>query len=229
MKTEVIIPWLGGDPDRERNLRWVLDRLDYPVTIAPGGEPWSKGRCLYGPILACEEEIVVILDADCHLVGGLSQAVNAVAATGGPAWGVPHRNLHRLSQDGTARLLAGADWRGLPLDQPCYEGTLGGGAVVARREVLLDVPMDPRFVGWGQEDLSYGIALHTLHGAPWRGEADLIHFWHPPQPRMSRRVGSQEGHDLHWRYLQARDDPVAMRELVAETHAAPEDRMLTNG
>ena len=93
---------------------------------------------------------------------------------------------------------------------------MGGGILVARREVLLDVPVDGRFLSWGQEDQAHGIALHCLHGRAWRGDADLIHLWHPPQPRMTRRVGSQAGYELCWRYQAARRDPVSMRELVAE-------------
>jgi hypothetical protein len=222
MSVRIIIPFLGGDPDRERNLRWVLDRLDYPVTIAPGAKPWSKGAALYPAILACEAEIVVVHDADCW-TDGLGAAVSAVAATDGPAWAVAHDRVHRLSRDATARLIAGADWRGLALDRPVYEGMAGGGIVCARRDVLLDAPMDPRFLNWGGEDESWGTALWGLHGPCWRGQADLVHLWHPPQPRINRRIGSERNWALCLRYKEARRDPAAMRELVGEAHRALED------
>lgn len=73
----------------------------------------------------------------------------------------------------------------------------------------------------GQEDESWGTALETLHGPPWRpiDHAPLWHLFHPPQQRASRRWGSLEHRALYRRYQQAKDDPEAMRALLAETEA----------
>lgn len=68
----------------------------------------------------------------------------------------------------------------------------------------------------GQEDESWAIALATLAGPPWRGEADLIHLWHPPERRMSRRKGSPESWALYHRYREAAGDRAAMKELLKE-------------
>lgn len=69
----------------------------------------------------------------------------------------------------------------------------------------------------GQEDESWACALHTLLGEPWRGDADLVHLFHPPQERMTRRRGSQESWRLRNRYFAARDDPAAIRGLIEES------------
>ena len=74
----------------------------------------------------------------------------------------------------------------------------------------------PRIRGWGQEDEAWSIALHCLYGEPWRGDRDLVHYWHPPQPRMSRIIGSVEGQQLRKRYRDAQNDPAAMRALIKE-------------
>ena len=158
-------------------------------------------------------EIVIQADADVWC-DGLREAVDAVEA--GAGWAVPHKLVHRLSEDGTEAVLAGADWRGQPMDQKPYEGILGGGIVVARRDVLLDVPLDSRFVGWGQDDEAHALGLNALYGDPWRGTADLVHLWHPPQSRVSRRKGSRESWKLRRRYWEARRKPEAMRALLKE-------------
>ena len=123
---------------------------------------------------------------------GLPEAVSAVAD--GHSWAIPHRQVYRLSKDGTDAYLRRQPWK-FKLDQQPYEGMLGGGIIVAQRDVLLRVPIDPRFIGWGQEDESHGMALWTIEGAPWRGTSDLIHLWHPPQDRLSSpvRVGAGLG------------------------------------
>ena len=76
--------------------------------------------------------------------------------------------------------------------------------------------MDKRFIGWGQEDVAFALALHTLAGPAWLGDSDLIHLWHPPQARLTRRKGSVESWALFRRYQSAKRDPLKMRELLKE-------------
>lgn len=162
-----------------------------------------------------DAEIVVVADADCF-TAGVESAVRAVTC-GAASWAVPHASdIRRLSADGTAAVLAGKPWESQPLEGRPYQGVIGGGIVVGLREVLIDCPMDPRFVGFGTEDVSWGYALRTLHGEPWRSEHPLVHLWHPSQERLSRRYGSIESKRLGRRYYDARRDPDAMRSLLRE-------------
>lgn len=165
----------------------------------------------------CSADIVVLADADCF-TDGLEDAIAAVA--GGAGWGIPHRTVHRLHEKGTAAVLAGKPWNRQPLAQKAYRGIEGGGYVVAKRDTLLEIPLDPRFVGWGQEDEAHAIALRCLRGPPWRGDAPLVHLWHPPQQRLSRTRGSREGWNLRRRYLRARQSPDQMRFLLEEARDA---------
>lgn len=105
-----------------------------------------------------------------------------------------------------------------------YSGIEGGGIVIASREVILSIPPDERFVGWGQEDESWGIALSCLAGAPWRGSGPLFHLQHAPPPRASRTRGSPEGWNLRRRYCRARHDPQAMKALIEEARALTADK-----
>jgi hypothetical protein len=128
---------------------------------------------------------------------------------------MPHLEVYRLTPGGTKAVIAGAPWENQPTERR-HDGVWGGGIVVGRRDVLLDAPLDPRFKGWGQEDVSWALALDCLHGPGWRGDAPLLHCWHPPAPRLDRQRGSEEGWELRKRYGRARRNPAAMRALIQE-------------
>lgn len=210
---EVVVPYRDGCPHRAQALRLVLDRYDrehpdWKVTVAelPTGAAWCKARAVNPAVTATGPDIVVVADADVW-TSGLGDAVDRVACHLAP-WAIPHHLVHRLDRSGTG------------LDEPPYRGVAGGGIVVLPRSTARAVPLDPRFVGWGQEDVSWAVALHVLAGPAWRGTADLIHLWHPPQPRDTRKIGCRAGQVLHRRYLAARKDPERMRQLIAEAEAA---------
>jgi hypothetical protein len=212
---EILYPWRGGCPHRERALRWVAARATYPYRVchAPDG-PWCKAAAVMPAVRESVADIVVIHDADVW-TPGVEAAVERVAA--GAAWAIPHRGVWRLDRDATTMVLAGHQpHQGLALTERAYPGMIGGGVFAIRRDLLEDVPMDGRFTGWGQEDAAHGVALWTLLGAPWRGNAPLYHLWHPPQDRMSRRYGNPAGRALWDRYRSANADPRAMRALISE-------------
>lgn len=218
----VVVPFRGGCPYRERAWAWVRDQYaeHHPTwevveAAAPGG-PWRKGAAVSATFEAANAEIVVQADADCW-TEGLATAVRAVAD--GAAWAIPHRDVHRLTEAATTDVLGGAEWDTAPTEQAPYKGLPGGGIVVATRRVFESVPLDPRFAGWGQEDECWAMALETLLGPPVRGDAPLLHLWHPPQERMTRRRGSLENWSLRSRYFAARGDSTAMRALLEEFRA----------
>jgi hypothetical protein len=221
MDVEFVIPFAGNDPHRLRALDWLCMHCQYPyavATLSPG--PWIKGLATWPAVKCSEADIIVIHDADVW-TEGLDEAIQAVVD--GAAWAQPHAMVHRLSESGTDAVLDGDRWEDQELVQSPYRASVrcgAGGIMVAKREVLLDIPIDIRFVGWGQEDVSHDLALTTLVGQPWRGKADLVHLWHPSSPRLSRRVGSPAGWDLFCRYHEARLDPADMLALVSEAHAA---------
>jgi hypothetical protein len=215
----VVVPFRPGCPHRERAWAWLRQQYanfhpDFEVieARAPAGQ-WCKAAALNPAIEATEAEIIVQADADVWPFG-LEEAIAAVRA--GAPWAIPHQMVHRLDEQASEAVIAGGDWTRQRLEQASYCGVAGGGVLVARRETLLTVPLDSRFLGWGNEDESHAMALNTVAGERWRGTGDLIHLWHPPQVRPHRRRGSQESWDLRYRYSQAVDDPAAMAALIEE-------------
>lgn len=224
MKVSLLVPYTPGCPHREAAHEWVLDRYDsafpaWQVVHGDGATPdgYSRTQAILRAAQQADGDVFVITDADVWCHPGL--AVLHAAESG---WAIPHTLIHRLSPESTQQVLAGADWRGLPLstdnpqDSKPYRGNETGTLVVIRRDVFWLAPPDPRFVGWGQEDDAWQLALRCLAGRAWRGTDDLVHLWHPPQPRQNRVVGNNANRALLARYRAARRDPARMRALLEE-------------
>lgn len=224
MPVDVLIAWRPGCPHRVRALEHIQDRYagNHPawtVTLGscPPG-PWVKALAVAAALTAATAEILVIADAD---VWSDDLAAAVAAVEDGAAWAIPHRSVHRLTEDATSRVLAGASPTGMALQERAYRGVEGGGIVVLRRDTYKACPLDTRFEGWGSEDEAWGFALRSLFGAPWRPtrHAPLIHLFHPPQPRAKRSRGSLASWELRKRYARALNDPAAMTALIQEAHA----------
>lgn len=221
----VVVPWQPGCPHRHAALEWLTDRLDrdhpaWEVRVAelPADGPWVKASAVHAAAGDLRPgDTVVVHDADVYCPG-TPAAIGAVLD--GAPWAIPHRGVHRLTAGATALVLHGTEpHHDLERTERAYTGVPGGGIVALPAGTLRRVPLDPRFVGWGQEDVSWALALNVLAGHPWRGKAPLWHLYHPPQLRASRKVGSPDSHALHRRYRAARRDPAAMQALVDEGRA----------
>lgn len=213
----VLVPWRPDGGPRDAAWEWVRRRWEqtYPqwqlVTGTGPAGMWCKAAAVADALTRATGSFLVVADADLWC-DGVSQAVQAVFD--GAPWAMPHGKVCRLDRHATAQVLAGGPLGG-GLTQPPYRGVPGGGMVVVPRDVYKIAPLDSRFVGWGQEDTSWAVALDTLAGNGWRGTHPLFHLWHPPQPRMNRHVGNAAGWALHNRYLMARGNRVEMRALLS--------------
>lgn len=225
MTVSVVVPWRPGCEHREASWEWVQARYreDHPewelVTGTCADGPFNRAEAIIDGAGKSSGDVLVVADSDVYT--DPQPAIDHL-----DTWAIPHLLLHRLSAESTAKVLAGAAWHGLPLstdnrqDSKPYRGHATGTLVVLRRDVLFDVPPDVRFVGWGHEDDAWSAALNTLVGPPWRGDADLVHLWHPAQPRVSRTLGNPQSKALWRRYAAARRNPERMRRLINEAKEA---------
>lgn len=187
---------------------------DWQVVVGTSDAPWSKGAALADAYSRASGDVLVLADADSWTD---PDTLRTAATT--RTWAVPHSKVFRLSEGATERLYAGeTPPHALPrasLARHVYTGPLGGGIVVLTRAAWETVGgVDPRFLGWGGEDVSLGWALATLVGPGLRLAAPLYHLWHP-HPAPHRR-GSPESEALVARYRAARLRPDRMAALVAE-------------
>lgn len=221
VRVSVVVPWRPDGAERNAAWAWVRETwaARFPgwqlVTGTPPDGAWCKAAAIAAALPQATGDVLVVADADVWCDGVL-QAVTAVCE--GASWAIPHDRVYRLDEASTRAVCDGAPlgvtYR---LAQRAYTGFAGGGMTVLPRTIYERIPLDARFAGWGQEDEAWAIALTCLTGEPWRGTAPLWHLWHPPQPRLTRRWGSEAGRALWQRYHHARFDPHAMRALLAET------------
>jgi hypothetical protein len=80
--------------------------------------------------------------------------------------------------------------------------------------------IDPRFSGFGGDDISWARALDTLVGPCVAGDAPMWHLFHPRSFRRAGNRGSAENEALAARYGDAAGDVIAMRKLVNEHRVA---------
>lgn len=234
MSVAVIVPRSPGScSHRDRAWEWLERRwgaLHPTWQTVEGTAPhdrWCKAEAVADALTRTDAGVLVICDADLVVdPATLARSVDAVQIAGG--WAVPYHRVFRLNPAATADALE-ADPTG-PLDLPTdrrnlarvpYSSRPGGGVFVVTRSAYLAAGgFDPRFVGWGGEDISIGLALRTLAGPHTRIRGDLFHLWHPTQP--DRRPGSRGNHAaLERRYRAANDDPAAMRALIEERATWP--------
>lgn len=225
MNVAVIIPvdveTARGEGERDILLRHVRTELlthipEREVIIGICHGEWRKASAVADGLTRTDADVIVVHDADVLVpMAALRLAVTVV--NNGAAWAIPHTNVHRLSRLSTAERIAGMS-SVIPHRQQLvrwpYVGVAGGGIVVLRRETYEDCPLDERFIGWGNEDICWGFALSTLHGAPWRGDADLVHLYHEHAAPGATRSPRFDSERLRRAYRAYRGDAERMRALV---------------
>lgn len=218
MAIDVIIPYGGVDVYRQLNLTHIVGTWEMMESISPTlgwapAEPWIKANAVADALEHSQAEWIIVTDGDVWCENMATFIDDTMRHEN--QWGIPHRSIDRLDASSTSRVLNGGAWGG-NLAKPSYRSVPGGGTVMLRREMYNQVPMDPRFVGWGYEDECWGLALMTMFGEPYRGSDPMWHLWHPPAPPKTGRVSSAESRELRQRYHQAAYKTKLMSQLLAE-------------
>lgn len=222
MTTHVVIPASNRDgAHRTRNRNyvqawWESRGFRVHVAFCPTVE-WSKGATVNPAVAACSADVVVVADGDSLIPD--DRLETAISDAGAFGWGVGHLSIRRLTEDATVALIAGKPGR-LRTERSAYPGVAGGGIVMVRKDAWMQVGgFDPRYLGWGGEDYSLGIALRTVTGfnPEPRRRGVLTHLWHPKAP--AHNSPSLATRLLHRRYCSARSDRDSMLALVEEGKA----------
>lgn len=229
MRTAIVIPARPADPWRAAALTYVeawYARHLPDAELLVGGDvegEWSKGAAVRSLVDRTEARVLVIADADSFVtdVADLNAALDMVRHGARHAV-TPHRRVYRLSERETARLEADptlAPRLGHTV-RPVYNGPIGGGITVVDRWAFDAVGgIDPRFLGWGGEDVAFGWALETLCAPVEQMDAVLVHLWHPhPAPKLR---GSPESEALVAKYQAARLIPRRMAHVVRHEDPPP--------
>lgn len=237
---DVVVPFrFDGDADRQRALTFVRAWLRAHhswkaplVGTVDADALWSKGVAVDRAVRRTKAHVLIIHDADVIVNPDALEAAVGMVCRGAAPWAMPHAHVYRLTQLATSMLASGRLGRVVhhlerrALAQRPHPAPAGGGIVVVHRDAYNAVGgIDPRFFGWGGEDISFARALDTLAGAGWRGDAPMWHLWHVRQARRPGNRGSSENEQLAGRYLDAAGDPAKMAVLAQEARAWKEPLM----
>ncbi|WP_373067546.1 hypothetical protein [Gemmatimonas sp.] len=218
MSVDIIIPAAGECVYRAAALTYVSRRwmdLGFDVKIGEMWGPWCKALAVADALERSTADVIVIHDSD-SWCPDTPAAVEAVQA--GSAWACPFAMVKRLRANVTEDVLAGAPLSGLPT-MPPHRAVPGGGVVVITRDLYDRVPLDPRFVLWGFEDIAWGMALRATVGPAQCFTGDLWHLFHPPASKdqsPEKRVASA----LRARYAKAMRNADDMRQIISEAREA---------
>lgn len=222
MRVAVVIPWRGGQPDREAHhevvrahLRALLPDAVH-MDVDSGHQPFSRaGSRNLGVRLAQDAEcdVAVLCDADTlPEAEPLHAAIESAHQTGRLC--LPYTNFRGLSPHGTRLYLGGTPAQACEAELET-EWSTGGCMAITPDAWWRMGGMDEAFQGWGMEDTAGRVACDALLGPTIRHKGVIHHLWHPSeidpaspsyQANMARMT----------RYVEAEGNPDAVRALVAE-------------
>ncbi|GAA2774188.1 hypothetical protein [Streptomyces lavendulae] len=224
MKIVIAIPWRaqpGRDLAHSLTLRHWAELLPEAQVVHAdyGGELFSLAGSRNAGVRLAEKigaDIVIICDADTLVQAEPIGSAIEGARTSGKVH-LPYEYCRTLGVDGSAQYRDG-----VPLPEcdaiPVY-GSTGGVYVTTPSSWWAHGGQDPRFRGWGYEDVAWFIAHETLLGEPVRHEGDIYPLHHPSAPKDAPIL--EANYALLARYGEASGDPEAMRRIIAESGQEP--------
>ncbi len=219
MNPHVCIPFRPVDSEREANLartRQQWDALGWPVHLGDHeGESFCRGEAINAAAReATDDGADVLIVADCDfLLDSTSQAEQGVeTALRDDAYVVCFSFMRALGQQGTNAVREGRNW----VNQDVLEniGMIWGNCFAIPTDLFWRVcGFDPRFRGWGAEDIAFLVAASTMGGPKSRITGGSFHLTHPTN---EDREFLPENNALASHYRSADGDPEAMAVILAE-------------
>jgi len=247
MRISLLVPYRPNKttPNRARTWKWLQkywkhELPDAEVIVGHSCSTiFSKSEAINDAARRATGDVFVIIDSDAYLSGETirwcADTIRESRRVGHPVWFMPYRALYRLTEQATEKVLTSNPKKPYrfpdsvdPIDVESTVGTEVGhyfGAMIQimPREAFEAVGCwDPRYAGWGAEDISFLMAVDTLWGKHKSVDASVFHLWHPVFKTAHPHARLWEGQDrsthskLAERYRRANGDYDKMRVLVDE-------------
>lgn len=178
--------------------------------------PFSKAAAVNNAFKRSHGDVIVVMDADAYVNADVimhcADRLRAQRRAGIRSWFIPYKKIYRLTLPVTEWLLHSSpcdphfipdpppkSWvESMDSSGPSSGSNYGAMLLVMPREAFVEVGgMDPRFRGWGGEDVSFMLALDTLWGKHRDTPNDLLHLWHytrkDPKPGPNWKVRMWNG------------------------------------
>lgn len=211
------------------------------VIGADEGDPFSKTCAVNMAFRHADpdNDIIAMVDADCYIAAEVilscAAAIREARRWHEPLWFVPYRHLYRLTGAATLRLIASPPTDPLKFDAPHRLRDVGSSEALAaighrygaliqifpREAFLMIGGMDPRFRGWGGEDVTLVRVLDTLYGVHQTSPNEVLTLWHTALGNVffrkwagQAKAGANDR--LSIRYRSVRRDPLRMIAIIRE-------------
>ncbi len=222
MRIAVVIPWRGGQKDREKHhqtVRWQLINMlpdAMPIEVDTGHMPFSRAGSRNLGVRVAQEagyDVVVLNDADTlperePLLAAIESAHQNDRLV------LPYTHFRGLSKRGTKDLLRGVPAVSCETELETTWST--GGVMVIKPSAWWRMGgMDENFTGWGMEDAAARVACDALLGPTIRHEGVITHLWHPSEIDQSSPSWQANSARMA-RYVEAEGNPEAVAAIVSE-------------
>jgi hypothetical protein len=221
VRVAAVIPWRGGQPDRERHHQTVRAHLRdllpdaWHIDADSGHQPFSRaGSRNHGVRLAQDvgAEVVVLCDAD--TLPEREPLLAAINAAHDGCLHLPYTLFRGLTPNGTRMFLGGTPGDACEVELETTWST-GGVMVIQPLAWWAMGGMDETFVGWGMEDTAARVACDALLGPTVKHAGTIYHLWHPSEIDPSSPLYQANLAHMQ-RYVAAEGDPEAVRAIVSE-------------
>lgn len=202
MKVSILVPFRDEEgTTRLENWKWLekrwralLPEAELVTGTDPDGMPFSKSIAVNDAYSKATGDVFIIADADSWCEPG--QVVRAISyAQQRGVLVVPWVNAYRLTRKHSAQILkmdpATPDpvtnemRRGIE-DYTPHASTAAMVVAIMREDFERVGGFDPRFRGWGAEDVSFALACRTLVGDTKILMGESFALWHQ-RPRVNQR------------------------------------------
>lgn len=183
----VLIPWRGGDPQRERVWGFIRSQWDvladkHGLEIVVGEPtdmygPFNCSSALNNAYRASTRDNLIMFGADCLPD---EEAIFEAAARldRGEPWVPVFKETDYFNKDTTDLILAGEDIDSHDPD-PEFHVPFQTGVIALKRYAYYNAGgFDERFIGWGAEDSAFRLTLYRLYGDSEPVNRTLRCLWH---------------------------------------------------
>ena len=224
MGISVLIPFKSDDGPRDRIFRWIRQRWEglFPeaeVIVGENPGEFNRSRSINDAFSRSTGSVVIVADADTVFYPEvIERAIEAVQQR--RTWVLPYEFYDRVHPQSTDQILEQPPTAEIPKGTYLADDSITiacSGVLVLPREAFEVVHgFDPRFDGWGYEDVAFRDSVDVLWAKHERilGER-VLHLWHPPGLQFSQ-PNIRFNADLAGRYANAIPNPILMQNLVGE-------------
>lgn len=185
----VLIPWRGGDPQRERvwehiKHKWNLLGVELCVGVDDPGGPFNCSRALNRAFKQSTKPYIMQFGADCLPSYAALAAGYSVLEEGIHPWVPLFDRTDYYNEYATESLLRGIPENTLSTDENLAVPFQTGVLAMTREAFLETGGSDERFEGWGAEDSAFRMCLWRLYGGGTPLPFTLRCLWHNNEHRI---------------------------------------------